>query len=221
MNRAGALQYALKFWNRPCHDGVLCTTPDTPWINVHSPRKLRNPRFAMVQGRETIVHDLRDGGVGFIDIAKGADCAHFISCCLGRHGGGLNIHPDVEGVEGKTEAGGLLKWLLTRGGGKALTDKAPFADAQKAVPQLAPADVIIYHDGAKYEHSTLHLGGGKIACHTLARWMQPWELNTAKWTYTLVKMPGPAPSAGTPALPAVGFGTDFFSTASDDPGRVR
>jgi hypothetical protein len=81
----------------------------------------------------------------------------------------------------------LTEYLLKKGWVEVQGEK--LSDETKALglltKQLKAGDLIAYYDPEKsrYRHLALHLGEGKIACHTFCRWGTDWrEVGWPKWT---------------------------------------
>jgi hypothetical protein len=186
-NRAGAVKYALKHWNVPCHDHVICT--NTPWRFLSSAARL-NAKFIQDTGdTEHAEWTERSGKLVRVEWKELDDCAHFVSCSIGK-GGGLKVPSPVKGVCGHFEPGHLVNWLFAQGSSTHTVFKKSFSEAEELLPTLNEGDVIAYHSprGSRgYTHSALYLGKGKIACHTRCRKDGPWDLGRQQgYLYTLV-----------------------------------
>ncbi len=97
-------------------------------------------------------------------LISGDDCAHFVSCCIGKEpherGGGLNVI-SRGGTYGEPGAQRLIYTNLIGGG---------YAEEVSSVSQMEPGDVIGWNwegdtDPADIDHVTLYLGKGLIAAH--------------------------------------------------------
>jgi hypothetical protein len=57
------------------------------------------------------------------------------------------------------------------------------------IGELRRGDVIVYvNDRGAYQHSALHLGGGKVACHTVCRTDFDWQgFAFPSWTLLRIK----------------------------------
>jgi hypothetical protein len=196
-NRMAALTYAGAFFNRVCHDGKNATRAGYPPV---------------ING-VTLTPGLALADIG--PIPDDFDCTHFISCCLGRgrgrlnvggreivfSGGGLNIpSPIHNGVYGETYAPRLVGWLIANGAkvishrflgnGDAFTDRM-------VRENLGPGDVIAFSDDEKvnsdgtgnYKHMVLVVGDqGLISCHTTSRFGHSYKA-IGHGHMTLLKLP--------------------------------
>jgi hypothetical protein len=95
----------------------------------------------------------------------GDDCAHFVSCCIGREahlrGAGLPIPSRVPPTYGEPGAARLVNTVLIGGG---------YATEVASLSSMAPGDVIGWNwEGdtniANLDHVTLYLGNGLLAAH--------------------------------------------------------
>jgi hypothetical protein len=192
-----AITYAGAFFNRVCHDGKNATRRGYPLaINGVTLRP----------------------GLPLTDIGPmpdDFDCTHFISCCLGRGsgrvnvggrdivftGGGLNIpSPIGNGVYGETYAPRLVGWLIANGA-KVISQRFLamgdiFAD-RMIRENLRPGDVIAFSDDEKvnsdgtgnYKHMVLVVGDpGLISCHTTSTFGSSYRL-IKHGHMTLLKLP--------------------------------
>ena len=96
----------------------------------------------------------------------GDDCAHFVSCCIGREpnlrGGGLQIPSRVPPTYGEPGAAKLVNDCLIGPG---------YAVEVSSLNQLSPGDVIGWNWGgdtniADLDHVTIYLGNGLTASHS-------------------------------------------------------
>lgn len=211
INRVAAIDYAKRFWNRPCDDGVF-------WLSngvVSVEQKRKELRASTADRWEALFVPDGTGGekavfqrtVGssnenkLIQKWEGlADCAHFLSKCL--QAGGIKI----------SELGvpKLVSELQARSDTKTLAEKVPQNRGQQIVDTgfFKPGDMIGYfnvdaagdYGGAQnYSHSTMYVGKsnsagdpGHITCHTKSRfpeqphpWDDEWFLHTG-YTYTFI-----------------------------------
>ncbi len=88
------------------------------------------------------------------------DCAHFVTQSLGAGG----IHVETTGVPT------LFNSLRSLPDTKTLAKTVAAATAKPIVDAglMKPGDVIIFSKGAEHHHSTVYVGGGKIAMQTWA-----------------------------------------------------
>jgi hypothetical protein len=196
-NRMAALTYAGAFFNRVCHDGKNATRAGYPPV---------------ING-VTLTPGLALADIG--PIPDDFDCTHFISCCLGRgrgrlnvggreivfSGGGLNIpSPIHNGVYGETYAPRLVGWLIANGAKvishRFLGNGDFFAD-RMINENLSPGDVIAFSDDEKvnsdgtgnYKHMVLVVGDqGLISCHTTSRFGHSYKA-IGHGHMTLLKLP--------------------------------
>jgi hypothetical protein len=128
---------------------------------------------------ETSYPDLGAGtALSTVETAEkpGADCAHFVSCCIGsephRRGGGLSVQGDFpgKGIYGILGAARLRDWFLN--------EKSGVGSKRDKVEDLQPGDVI-YYEG-KYQHVALYLGKQEAACHSLG-FKGEWHLGRSDW----------------------------------------
>ena len=184
-NRSAATDYADRFWDRPCDDGVVWLTDGS--IDIAAQRRAKHAP----EGDGWQARFVDDGSgaemLAFVKTAplatkvvQGwaglADCAHFVSKCLQK--GGINIF-DL-GVPG------LVAKLQARVDTKTLAEKVPRDAGQKVVNSglLKPGDLVGYfnvspdgdYGGAReYSHSTIFHGklnasdDGRVSWHTISR----------------------------------------------------
>ncbi len=140
---------------------------------------------------------------------KGADCAHFVSCCIGRPqtwsgylGGGLDLESDYGSVYGRVGAQSLVDWLKGRG----------WATVVDCLDAMQPGDVVAYdlRGDERFDHVALYVGGGEVAAHSESKCGTDWRLDYAPGTFHYAFLhiaseiaPGP-PTVET--LPATGIG---------------
>ncbi len=97
----------------------------------------------------------------------GDDCAHFVSCCIGKQsttnrGGGLNIITRAPtGCYGEPSAQRIIYTNLIGGG---------YATEVYSLSQMAPGDVVGWNwsgdpNPANIDHVTLYMGNGLVAAH--------------------------------------------------------
>jgi Putative amidase domain len=197
-DRAGALSYARKFWNRPCDDDFIA-------LGARSGRNFRK-----VDPGAKFVHEF-DAGTSarreHAELADGSqipwphldDCTHFISCCIGQRPGeacgGLRISPQMGAPPaapyGIVRVSSMVEHLTRSRFAEIVAEKS---EDDTVVGRLQPGDLIAYFSKAqrRYSHMTLLLEDNKIACHTYCRsdlpdctWDNDWRLGagTHQWTF--------------------------------------
>jgi hypothetical protein len=189
-DRKGAFGYAMHRWNVPCHDGIICT--NTKWRNIPAGSRA-TARFVRDAdaGTEHAEYNDVDGSPVTVPWTELDDCAHFVSCCIGKLGGGLQVPSPVPGVYGHFDVAPLVGWLYGLGAATKSYRKMDTSDATDALSHIKLGDVIAYFstsDGV-YKHSALYLGDGKIACHTLCRFQAAWNLSL-DYLFTFVHFTG-------------------------------
>ena len=142
-NGQKAVQYAQKYWNEVTSDGYF-------FEKSYPPSAL-------------------DAGISAP--SGGVDCAHFVSCCIGKEiheqGGGLNVPSRVESY-GEPGADKLMRWLVDSGN----------AIYKSSINELDKGDVICYDfekDGY-FDHIVLYLGNGKISAHSVSYYDEGWDI---------------------------------------------
>jgi hypothetical protein len=97
----------------------------------------------------------------------GDDCAHFVSCCIGKQaavrGGGLPI-PSRTATYGEPGAARLAQTVLIGGG---------YATEVDSLSEMEPGDVVGWNwegntNMANLDHITLYLGNGLLASHAIS-----------------------------------------------------
>jgi len=217
--RDGMLQYAKRYWNRPCNDGYFMLNDGA--VDIEQKRlELKAPAsegweavflaefnsggglkgeyaaFQKPNGDEIPIHGWR--GL--------ADCAHYISKCL--EPGGIKVH--------EMSVPKLVTTLRQRGDTKTLGKRLSREAAQRILDlgTFKKGDVIAYfnvdphgdYEGKQdYTHSTMYLGKdgsgiGRIACHTICRHghlphNDQWWLKNGSYTYTLIHFAADDPLA--------------------------
>jgi hypothetical protein len=163
-DRDKAIAYAAKFWNRVCDDGCVALLQELP------PGKPKPTKIAKVPPG-TLLRDWQEPSGWDED-----DCTHFVSCCIGRHGGGLplGVH-DFPPAYGSLSPRSLIKVLSGR-----LTR---LAEGVQTLPpsvesQWIEGDLVAYGEGKDddFSHMALHVGAGMITCHTMSRWLDSYDL---------------------------------------------
>ena len=108
-DRGAAMAYAKAFWDRHCSDGYVAVkkrgTP--PYREVEPGEQFLD---AGVDGKEAAIH-ATEGQIPWADLD---DCAHFVSCCVGRPYDTTQIRPMLQTNPGlkpadapRVPAGGL------------------------------------------------------------------------------------------------------------------
>jgi len=158
-NRESACQYAWKHWNTVCDDGCV----------------------AMNNGQKSSLLKLPAGSdITQLPLNNQDDCTHFVSCCIGKGGGLLLGLWDMFPAYGVLSPDRLLKRLTTEMQvARVVGQNLAAGDATEKLYKgaLQRGDVILYNipqpsDRPRigiYSHAALHLGYGKIACHTQCR----------------------------------------------------
>jgi hypothetical protein len=141
-NSAGAIDYAMQRWNAPCHDNVICTS--TPWRFLSRAARL-NAQF--IQDSDVSEHaewTEQNGNLVRVEWEELDDCAHFVSCCIGK-GGGLNLPYPVTGVYGHFDVDNLVNWLFAQGRLTQTFFKKTATDGDTLLSVLQGGDVIAYY----------------------------------------------------------------------------
>ena len=225
IDRTKAIDYARRFWNRPCDDGVFWLTSHA--IDVAKKRiELKAPAsdgwepFFVSGGTrpgddpEQAVFQRTVGGVVETKLIQEwaglADCAHYLSKCL--QAGGIKVS--------ELGVGSLVNTLQARADTKTLAEKVSKDRGQRVVDSgiLKEGDMIGYFnvdpDGdygraQSYTHSTMYAGkldatdSGRVTCHTVARFPGRSWVNDQWWlhdgyNYTFIHFgDDDPPSAGT------------------------
>ena len=232
-DRSKAIDYARRFWDRPCDDGVFWLTNEA--INVERKRKELKapaadgwePRFVKYidsggEAEKAIFMRPRPGGgrdeILINDWAGLADCAHFLSRCLTA--GGVKI----------AELGvpSLVAKLQARGDTKTLAEKVPRDRGQRIVDSglFKIGDMVGYfnvsptgdYGGRKeYAHSAMYTGKlpasgdeGHITCHTMSRFgglsehPDKWFLYTDnRYVYTFIHFSADDPPPSAATIAAL------------------
>jgi hypothetical protein len=195
-DRKNAILSAMGLWDRVSHDG---------YVAIGGPAGKRSGPPKVING-VTLAPGLPFSEIGTID--QEDDCAHFVSCCLGRTrckvtvfgndfevlGGGLDIPSPFRPVYGQTHAGRLAGALVSKGA-RIIQPQfmvKEYESTRKAILQhLMGGDVLCYasHDNHdSYEHSAILLGSTQIACHTKSRIYADYTAVYHPWV-TLLKLP--------------------------------
>jgi parallel beta-helix repeat protein len=188
-NHQAAYNYAFKYYNRVSSDGWF-------WLNTNPPPVLWPPSQPLPSQ----------------PAAPGFDCAHFLSCCIGKEtheiGGGLDVPPAFPGYNpyhyGKVNVADLYNWLINSGLGV----------KKDSVYELIKGDAIFYTYtpplggvGILNElssHSTLYIGYLQISCHSYSRFGLAYDSSVLPPTRYYVHIKGPLPQVSTLPAPVVG-----------------
>jgi hypothetical protein len=179
-NRIKAISYASLHWDKVCHDGCIGVQSETNQRVV--------PPIINAEPGKPLDAELFPTGL------KGSDCAHFISCCIGKPGGGLSLGswdcPPAYGILGTHN---LVRFLtrsgrariLSRDGEEIVTNPGTAWDIVRN--KLEPADIIAYVDCKGYKHLVLHIGegdtAGLIASHSHNKYGEYFDaLTPSSWT---------------------------------------
>jgi Putative amidase domain len=166
-DREAAAAYALRYWNRVCHDG---------WVGVKSHTgQAARPIVKAEPGSSIYAMGIVPAGMGE------GDCTHFVSCCIGKAGGGLSLgNWHAPPAYGFLNAPALLRFLIVSG----RADVVPAPDGAQVVrdaehawwivrTHLRRGDIVAYRGAAEYEHLALLVGdgetAGQVACHSAPR----------------------------------------------------
>ena len=162
-DRNGAYNYANYYWDEVCSDGYYIAQSSA------------GDTYAVSFPLGTSYLDVQDYFDHHDPKLYGADCAHFVSCCIGDDGGGglpvpHNYHTDVYGYVSAT---GLANWILDN----------DYGVEKDSINDLEMGDVILFNwDGGTKHHIVIYLGNGKVASHSVCK--PP----TTDWTYFLTSM---------------------------------
>ncbi len=249
-DRNSAIDYAKKFWDRPCDDGVFWLTNGA--VDVARKRHELDassadgwePRFVPDgRGREQAVFTRKVGSTVETKVIHEweglADCAHFLSKCLTAGGVRLALLSVPK----------LVADLESRPDTKTLGEKVSQVAGQRIVDSgvFKPGDMIGYfninpqgdYGGKKeYSHSTMYAGKlaapndpGHVTCHTKSRFPglsafeDEWFLDPGSYLYTFIHVASDdTPSVPGSALPGwwkVQYGADTFYYYLFADGRAR
>jgi hypothetical protein len=156
-DRDKAVDYAAKFWDKVCHDGYVAV------LGEAKPGKSRPTRIINVPVGTKLIGWTAPQGF------SEDDCTHFISCCIGLHGGGLSLgHHDFPPAYGSLSPRSLIKVL----GGKL---KPLVKDVNTSPPGIETewieGDLVAFGNSAgdNYQHIALHIGASLVTCHSYSR----------------------------------------------------
>ncbi len=170
-NRAAAVAYARGYWTRVATDGYLGSTVDTYYkvpLDTTFIQTVADGKFVTEVAREPNgqQYPLRD-----LD-----DCAHFLSCCLGKPpggtGGGFAIPSDFpNGPYGILSANKLFEYLDSKKYLRLVAVKVKKDPTLLA--QLEEGDLIFYWKNqlGRYHHVAMYMADAhkRITCHTYCR----------------------------------------------------
>lgn len=142
-DRSRAISYANNYAAYVCSDGYFWTNSNVPdWVydgtNVFTPVPT---------------------------MSTADDCAHFVSCCIGREphlwGGGMYIPGRTPPTYGEPSASRIITTVLEAPG---------FAVEVPSISQLEPGDVVGWNwsgdtNMADIQHVTLYMGNNLLTCH--------------------------------------------------------
>ena len=151
-NRQAAYNYANYYWDEVCNDGY--------YIAQNASGNTYAVPFPLGTSY-TVIQDFFNNNTTYGQL-YGADCAHFVSSCIGDNGGGgLPVpHNYSYAVYGYVSATGLADWILNNNYG-----------LQKySINDLEMGDVILYDVSGGGHHIVLYLGDGLIAAHSACLW---------------------------------------------------
>lgn len=200
-NRTAAVGYARSYWRRVASDGYIGMG------GAENYRKVNAGVFDQSAQKEVLRLDTGEAiPIDLID-----DCAHFISCCIGRPpgggAGGISVPSAFPaGPYGQLSADDLFA-KLSGTHGSAVGTKLSKPDALLKLGQLTEGDLIFYSDPAKqfepYKHVAMYMSDTKksITCHTYSRcdvrdvepgdpfYKSNWDsVNIQNVKYTLLKL---------------------------------
>jgi hypothetical protein len=159
-DRNKAIAYAGRFWDKVCDDGFVAL------LSKKDQSKVRKSKVVKVALGTNL------GSWTPPDGFNQDDCTHFISCCIGLHGGGLALGKwDIPPAYGSLSPLSLVKVLKEKGYATVIVEGVNDTESFRSIikDRAEKADLIAYGDSPDYDHMVLHLGEGKIACHTSAR----------------------------------------------------
>src|SRR3954471_21434707 len=154
-DRAAALAYARAYWNRPADDGYVAG-------------EFAGRDYLAVPDGARFVHDFdgdRPRGSEHLLLADGSrwewsaldDCTHFMSCCVGAPGGGLELPSELGEPYGIVGADRLVRHL----GSHDLIEVIPVADKKNPpLDRITPGDLVGYYSRprSRYVHLAMYLG---------------------------------------------------------------
>jgi hypothetical protein len=209
-DRAAAVGYARKYWDRPCDDGIFWRTDYA--VEIAKVRKtMRAPASEGWEARfvkdafdtEHAVFQRTNRGVveekEIQEWAGLADCAHFLTRCISA--GGI---PMAEISVPK-----MINHLKERNDMKVLAERVSLEQGQRVIDTgyFKKGDMLGYfnvdpkgdYGGARqYSHSTMFIGKissgdvGRITCHTKSRFgglsafPDEWYLQSTGYRYTFI-----------------------------------
>jgi len=211
INRAAAFDFAKRFWNRPCDDGIFWTA-DAPVSIAQKRRELRAPEsdgwealFIPNGEGEDAVFQKPSGDTKLIQGWKGLDdCAHYLCRCL--HAEGIVVN--------RVSVGELVRDQQARSDTKTLGEKVAKDKGQLIVNSgvFKKGDMIGYFEKkGVYGHSAMYAGKlndddsdvGRITCHSVCRFPglsdnsdNSWDLGQ-DYRYTFIHFSNDDPHAAS------------------------
>jgi hypothetical protein len=193
-DRDAALAYARAHWDRPCDDGFVAGEFfGRDWLAVRDGARFVHDYDENVPlPREHLL--LPDGNRWEWKTLD--DCTHFMSCCVGRPRGGLDLPRDFnDGPYGIVGADRLYHALDNA----RLIEALPVTDkGDPRLDRIAPGDLIGYYSRprGRYVHLAMYAGEERILCHTYCRsgapectWDNRFDLGAGDddWGWTLLR----------------------------------
>ena len=173
-DRTAALKYARKHWDQVSSDGYVGTNTGVFYEKI----PLGNSFEQVVAGGILLEESIKRANGSLIKRSELEDCAHFISCCIGKPpgggGGGLSLdRPFPTGPYGILNANGLYNDLLAKNLIEVVSEQKTYADTRPQLTQIGEGDLIFYWyiPESRYGHAGLYLANADrdIACHTYCR----------------------------------------------------
>src|SRR5215471_6778746 len=184
-NRAAVVNYARRYWNRPCDDGKVETKAGQLVVSQIAPGPDWEAWFAE-DGVDTLVFKKAgetDRKTRF-NHRDYEDCTHYINRCLIQ--GGMTTPVTAWAP---TMAG----YLINRSDTKVLGLKVPVDRARRVMDtgMVKEGDVIAYWGKGDFAHMAVRVEAKGISCHTFSRYDdQPfgetWELPVDNFLYTFI-----------------------------------
>jgi hypothetical protein len=170
-NRAAAVAYARGYWTRVATDGYIGSNLDN-YYKVHLDTKF----IQTVEDGKLITEVARQPSGQEYPLRDLDDCAHFLSCCLGKPpggtGGGFAIPSDFpQGPYGILSANKLFEYLDSKKYLRLVAVK--IKKDPTLLAQLEEGDLIFYWKNqlGRYHHAAMYMADAKktITCHTYSR----------------------------------------------------
>jgi hypothetical protein len=170
-NRANAVAFARKYWNRVCPDSCIGIKAQPFYRTVDKETVFQ--RHASGASAPEVAVESDGTTISFLEME---DCSHFVSSCLGTPpggtaGGGLYIPSDFPAVSYGIFGAQRLFDHLNGGYLNVIGAGLNHAKAAAALSKLKEGDLIFYApQGRPIGHAGMFLGAsGMIACHTYCR----------------------------------------------------